>query len=124
MSGSEIVRCSACGGDLRALDESIFPIRVCAKCRGGLFPLRKLVAHVQGPHVQRILETTGEGAPVGRRACPTCRRWMRTTTLLNLVSTYELDVCRECDVVWGDPGDLSQAPGTPDGLARSRRSYE
>jgi len=49
---------------------------------------------------------------------------MKVTSLLNRVGTYELDVCRDCDVVWFDPGELSEAPVTPEILARTRRYYD
>ncbi|MBS1962921.1 MAG: zf-TFIIB domain-containing protein [Bdellovibrionales bacterium] len=86
-----------------------------------MIPLRRLSEYIQTQHVVKIADTTGPDAVVGRRKCPSCSRAMRTTTILNRVGRYELDVCRECDEVWFDTDELAQAPVTPEVIDQASR---
>jgi Zn-finger nucleic acid-binding protein len=109
-----ILACPACKHPLTQYDVEIFPILLCEHCHGCLVPLRKLSRYAQSGHVQKIAEITEATAPKGKKLCPTCRSWMLTKSLLNRVGTYELDVCRKCDEVWFDAGELEMAPTTPE----------
>lgn len=115
------LRCPACGAELRKLGDAEHAARLCAGCKGALVPLRTLTKLLQGPHVQKIASVTPETSPKGRLPCPGCRRWMLVSSFLNRVGSYELDICRECDVVWFDAGEIEAAPTTPEVIDQSTR---
>ena len=119
-----MIRCPACGHELRTIGSSQFPPRVCDGCKGALVPLRKLLEHVQAPHLQKIAAITEETGRRGKRICPTCRRWMATDRLLNRTGAYDLDVCPPCGVVWFDAGELAQAPTTPEVIDQTEEALK
>jgi Zn-finger nucleic acid-binding protein len=66
-------------------------------------PLRKLVPKAA---FRDLWQRVRDSQVTGERACASCRRPLQVVTVDAHDGEVELDVCRSCQLVWFDPGEM------------------
>jgi Zn-finger nucleic acid-binding protein len=81
----------------------VWTCRLCGGCSANLAVLRKVIRH---DSLQRVWNRTIGHARTALLPCPDC------STLMNCVPTEgpEIDLCRHCQLVWFDAGELEEMP--------------
>lgn len=98
-------QCPECLLKLRPRRSAHVNYWACTNCGGhlvGIYPLKRLVG--DSP-VQKLWMNSAE-APFGQRACPSCQKKLRVILHEDNKVPVELDLCRLCQVIWTDQGEL------------------
>jgi Zn-finger nucleic acid-binding protein len=115
--------CPRCHATLVLQSQGDLDLWACPNGHGLAFTLTEAYGRVQDDEI-RALWAASDGADVGATACPFCTRPMRVVTIgVDSDEAFEgepgdgpdearvtLDVCREDQVFWFDPGELESLP--------------
>ncbi|MBR7138264.1 MAG: rhomboid family intramembrane serine protease [Lentisphaeria bacterium] len=105
------MKCPECGG---SLERRFFKDKIsfsCRTCGGSLVAVGVLRSLCRSKEFVNSLWKISASAPLAPgKKCPCCNQTMRRCCLAgdNGAVTLELDLCRACQMVWFDPGELSQ----------------
>ena len=105
------MKCPGCG---RTLGRRPFRDRIrfsCGTCGGSLVAVGVLRSLCRSQEfVNRLWKSSATAPSAPGKKCPCCNQTMRRCFLAgdNGDVTLELDLCRSCQMVWFDPGELSQ----------------
>jgi len=106
-----MLQCRECGQLLiRTRD---LAVSVCPKCRLRVLPVAALEATLTPDAARAFRERVAldDGQPGA--SCPSCRGTMRALDVAFDGLVVELDVCRHCQLVLLDPGEIDQLPRRP-----------
>lgn len=85
----------------------------CSGCNGRAATLPLLRRQVDPAFIRSLWQQAGQGAPTGLRSCPCCRETMREIAGPAGQDGLVLDLCRSCQLVWFDAGELASLPPPP-----------
>ena len=105
-------RCPQCGSELRLGASGQLDAWSCSAGHGVGFTVSEAYERLEGDEVQAIWRAS-EQAAAGAHACPMCSRPMVSVTVaVGGPGTPQetLDVCREDEFIWFDPGELDEFP--------------
>jgi Zn-finger nucleic acid-binding protein len=104
--------CPKCGAELHLGPFEHIDVWSCPAGHGLGFTISEAYGRIVGDEVQRIWKAAGTAA-AGQVACPLCLRTMVNVTVpvgADSGPTVSLDVCREDQLIWFDPGELDELP--------------
>jgi Zn-finger nucleic acid-binding protein len=88
-------------------------IWVCGRCKGAAANLAVLRRRLKPGLVKDLWQTMlKEGAP-SYRPCPACHDMMSSFTAKLESAKITLDLCKKCQMIWFDPGELEAMPKAP-----------
>jgi membrane associated rhomboid family serine protease/Zn-finger nucleic acid-binding protein len=105
------MKCPECGG---SLERRFFKDKIsfsCRTCGGSLVAVGVLRSLCRSKEFVNSLWKISASAPLAPgKKCPCCNQPMRRCTLTSDTgaTALDLDLCRSCQMVWFDPGELSQ----------------
>ena len=105
-------KCPQCGAELRLGAAGKLDAWSCPAGHGVGFTVSEAYERLEDDEIHAIWRASEHGTP-GSRACPMCSRPMVTVTVPvgGPGSPQEtLDVCREDELIWFDPGELDEFP--------------
>lgn len=105
--------CPNCHGRLARTQNELGVYWVCPECGGRAVNLAVLRKAVAGEFVSRVWGLARDGIGTPGRRCPTCDLPMLEVAVSPAEDSLKLDVCRRCQFVWFDPGELESAPPAP-----------
>ncbi len=103
-------KCPQCGAELKLGASGKLDAWSCPAGHGLGFTLSEAYERIEGDEVQAIWHASEQAAP-GKYACPMCSRPMVNVTVGvgGEGSPQEaLDVCRDDEFIWFDPGELDE----------------
>ena len=103
-------KCPQCGAELKLGAGGRLAAWSCPTGHGIGFTLSEAYERLEDDEIHRIWQASERAAP-GRHTCPMCSRPMVTVTVAvgGAGSPQEtLDVCREDELIWFDPGELDE----------------
>ena len=112
MSESAVPTCPRCGADLTLGASGRLAAWSCPAGHGVGFTITEAYERLEDDEVHRIWQASESAAP-GAYACPMCTRPMANVTVAvggEHSPTESLDVCREDQFIWFDPGELDEFP--------------
>jgi Zn-finger nucleic acid-binding protein len=96
---------------------SLSPIRVqqgsiwrCPTCNGVMANIAVLRRYLGGSIVQNFWRKAIAGSAVAEKKCPSCRRSLSSFKVSKDEQTIVLDICRRCQLLWFDKGELDAFP--------------
>ena len=102
--------CPTCREPLRATKDPKGAIWVCAKCAGAAANLAVLRKRLKAGLVPGLWRQVLAASTVSQRPCPSCGRSMRGFPMALDGHSINLDLCKSCEVVWFDRGELEALP--------------
>ena len=84
-------------------------LRRCADCGGAALTLAVVKAKSGPAFAQDLWSLAQPAAECANRDCPECHRRMETV-LAGPSADVEIDLCRTCQMLWFDAGELDQMP--------------
>lgn len=105
-------KCPQCGAELRLGASGKLDAWSCPAGHGVGFTVSEAYDRLEADEVHSIWQASEHGA-AGNRVCPMCSRPMVTVTVAvgGPGSPEEtLEVCREDELIWFDPGELDEFP--------------
>jgi Zn-finger nucleic acid-binding protein len=101
-------KCPICKVEVGIITYEGFKIMHCPKCRGHLLPLARL-APIRVPQAQLKDEVARDFKKDHKEKinCPKCMMFMKKEKLKIPVLSVFIDVCRTCELVWLDAGELA-----------------
>jgi Zn-finger nucleic acid-binding protein len=98
--------------DLAPIEYEGFRVMHCATCKGHLVPVQRLesikrVDREGGADLKADASAHFKGSTPARLACPRCRMPMRKQAIDLPVLDLHADICRHCELVWLDGGELA-----------------
>ena len=105
-------KCPVCSIDLVNVDYEGFRLTHCTKCKGHLVPLRRLesIKRVEGKTEDELRAEASEqfqASSTKTLKCPRCRVFMKKEKIDLPVLDLQMDVCRKCELIWFDGGELA-----------------
>jgi len=106
------MKCPSCQSELRRILYESMPVFRCLKCHGYLLSEKRLQGVRRSPATdieQLKQEVIAEARPdtLGPVRCPRCGRKMDKRRIEE-PAALNIDVCRECRLVWLDGGELGR----------------
>ena len=105
--------CPNCRGRLTRTQNELGVYWVCPECSGRAVSLAVLRKAVAAEFVYRVWSAARDGVGATGRRCPTCDQRMLEVAVSPAEDSLKLDVCKRCQFVWFDPGELESAPPAP-----------
>ena len=105
--------CPNCSGRLNRSQNELGIFWVCPACSGravGLAVLRKAIAP---KFINQLWAAVRDERGFPSRPCPACTQRMVEVTIAPDAVPFKLDVCKPCEFVWFDPGEMEAAPPKP-----------
>lgn len=102
--------CPNCQNPLTQAQSKVGIYWACSNCGGRAANLAVLRKAAAPDFVNRIWALAREGKGIEGRHCPTCNLPMMEVTLPASPNALKLDVCKRCEVVWFDSGELESTP--------------
>lgn len=112
--------CPNCRKPLTQAQSKVGIYWACPDCGGRAANLAVLHKAAASDFVNRIWAQVREGKGVESRQCPTCQHPMLEVAVMGSAKSLKLDVCKRCQIVWFDPGELEAAPAAPPKPSESR----
>lgn len=106
--------CPHCGKELHAIFHRRVALYRCPDGHGEALTVhgaRTLTG--SSPFINHLWQQACNHAAAGSRACPVCRKAMKTVLLTAENNPVELDVCCRCQEIWFDPQEISILPSPP-----------
>ncbi len=115
-SESPAPKCPQCGAELKLGASGKLDAWSCPAGHGLGFTLSEAYERLASDEIQKIWHASEQAAP-GKHACPMCSRPMVSVTVPvggDGSAKESLDVCRDDEFIWFDPGELDEFPqGVP-----------
>lgn len=111
--------CPNCQSTLTRVQGKVGIYWTCANCGGRATNVAVLRRAAAADFVNHLWSQVREQKGVNGRSCPTCSQAMLEVMLPAPPNALKIDVCRRCEMVWFDPGELESvaaAPPTPSQL--------
>ncbi len=102
--------CPVCRKDLVRENNSGTAFFRCPECGGRMVTMPAMRKRANGELANKIWNNSQYGLPPAGKSCPICSRNMCRTNLTAGGRQLELDVCRSCQLIWFDPGELDTIP--------------
>jgi len=95
--------CRSCRVYLKPISKGALTGHGCPRCHGEFFSFHNLYGVISSAMLKKLWEWSANPDCGSKRDCGFCLKPMRT--VMDPVSTIEVDVCRDCKGVWFDPGE-------------------
>ena len=109
-------KCPQCGAELKLGSSGQVDAWSCPAGHGLGFTISEAYGRLENEEIAKIWHGS-EAAAAGKYACPMCAAPMVNVTVpvgAGEAPTVSLDVCREDEFIWFDPGELDELPqGAP-----------
>ncbi len=112
--------CPNCGKNLARQQNELGVFWGCSACGGSAVSMAVLRRALQPDCVTRAWAAAREGLGVAGRPCPMCDHAMIEVPVAVTNGTLKLDVCKLCQFVWFDPGELQTMPPAPPDPVKAR----
>lgn len=106
------VICPVCQTVLKPIPLPHAAIWQCASCQGVMANLAVLRQYLRSDIVKGFWRKAIAASATADKKCPSCRQSLRAFTIQRNGQTINLDVCRHCQLVWFDKGELDAFPKT------------
>jgi Zn-finger nucleic acid-binding protein len=103
--------CPVCTTPLKPAELAGRRMSVCDSCRGRLINAA-VAKSLVGKEFVRVA-FVDSGIQSNGRLCPSCSKPMVISTLRTSLTEVELDICKSCQVLWFDQGELSENSSEP-----------
>jgi membrane associated rhomboid family serine protease len=105
--------CPHCDAGLCPAQNEYGKYYVCRKCEGRLVPVSLLLQIIDEEHVDWFWGLGRRGFGDKKRPCPVCQKYMYEVPAGPHAHASNLDVCRECSLVWFDPPEYQEVISLP-----------
>lgn len=105
--------CPHCSARLCPTQNEYGKYYVCRKCEGRLVPVSLLSQIIDEEHVTWFWGLGRQGFGDKKRPCPVCQKYMYEVPASPNAHSPNLDVCRECSLVWFDPPEYREVVSLP-----------
>jgi membrane associated rhomboid family serine protease/Zn-finger nucleic acid-binding protein len=112
--------CPNCGAKLTRQQNELGVFWGCTACGGWAVSMAVLRKAVQADCVDRAWAAARDGRGTSGRLCPMCDHAMTEVPLAVNDGALKLDVCKLCQFVWFDPGELQSMPPAPEDPRKTR----
>jgi Zn-finger nucleic acid-binding protein len=105
-------KCPQCGADLKLGASGSLDAWSCPAGHGLGFTVSEAYERLEDGEIHKIWHASEQARP-GKHACPMCSRPMVNVTVTagaDDSGQVSLDVCREDEFIWFDPGELDELP--------------
>jgi Zn-finger nucleic acid-binding protein len=105
-------KCPQCGAELKLGPSGKLDAWSCPAGHGLGFTLSEAYERLEDDEIHKIWKASEQAAP-GKYACPMCAQPMANVTVAvggDGSPQESLDVCREDEFIWFDPGELDEFP--------------
>ncbi len=98
--------CPRCGVPLVRSKEPPYHVWKCSRCEGQAVNVAVLRKEVAESFLQEAWHNAGRAIGRSSRRCPSCHQNLATVN----VDDLEIELCRSCQLIWFDAGELDQVP--------------
>jgi Zn-finger nucleic acid-binding protein len=102
--------CPRCGKPLHLEKHLHGGLWRCPKCSGVAANLAVLRRHLEEEVARDFWRRAGQASVPSTRRCPSCSRTLREFVATHEQQSLRLDLCRPCQLMWFDPGELEAFP--------------
>lgn len=102
--------CPRCGKPLNLETHAHGGLWRCPQCSGVAANLAVLRRQLEEEVVRDFWRKAGQASMPSRRHCPSCSRTLREFVATHEQQSLRLDLCRPCQLMWFDRGELEVFP--------------
>lgn len=102
--------CPRCGKPLRLEKDPHGALWRCPQCSGVAANLAVLRRHLEEDVARDFWRRASQASVPSGKHCPSCSKPLREFVAVHEKQSLRLDLCRPCQFMWFDPGELETFP--------------